>query len=151
MKTMTVEMAMKTVQDVAEAIRNDETALVGTTSLGDVIRQGDVYLVCIKKLPAKKKPIQERQLAPGTTQGSRHVLKGEVRIYDCDKAELSALIKQANPKADVHVELIGPAFETVGEVEVDHPEHGNRVLPPGEVFVTVYQRMFAEKIRRQAD
>jgi hypothetical protein len=42
MNTITAEKAFVEVQRVAERIKNDETAVVGTVSLGDVIRQGDL-------------------------------------------------------------------------------------------------------------
>lgn len=151
--TLTPAKAFAKVQSVAEKIKNDETASVGTVSKGDVIRQGDIYLVAIGSLPSTARRITDRQLAPGTSQGSRHVLKGECEVYEADRQEVAVLIGGAMvpQKVEIHAELIGPVFRAVGEVEVDHPEHGNRVLPAGEVFATYYQRQFAEEIRRQAD
>jgi hypothetical protein len=42
-------------------------------------------------------------------------------------------------------------FRTIGETTVEHPEHGNRVMPAGECFAVVYQRQFGEEVRRQLD
>lgn len=150
MATMTAEKAFRKVEQSAEKIKNDETAIVGTMSKGDVVRQGDLYLVSIGELPKTRREISDRQLAPGDTQGSRHILEGDCVIYDGDKKELSVLIEAAIGRT-VAGPLIGPVFETVGQVEVTHPEHGNRVLPCGEVVAVVYQRMFAEEVRRQVD
>lgn len=161
MKTMTrkesrqqsAEGAFSQVQETAEKIRNDETATVGTVSAGDVIRQGDLYVVALKGLPSTARPIKDRQLAPGTSQGSRHVLKGDCQVYEADRRQIMTLIGGAMvpAKVELHEPLIGPVFETKGEVELDHPEHGNRILPAGEVFAVVYQRAFAEEVRRQVD
>lgn len=153
MKTLTAQKAIAAVQTAAEQIRNDETAAVGTVSVGDVVRQGDLYVVAIGGLPATLRPIAERQLAPGISQGSRHILKGECEIFEPDKQHAMALIVRAlaPKKVELHEVLIGPVFRTIGEVEIDHPEHGNRVLPAGECFAVVYQRALADEVRRQVD
>lgn len=149
--TLTAERAFQEVQSEAEVIKNDETATIGTVSKGDVIRQGDIYLVAIGSLPKTRKQIKERQLAPGTSQGSRHILEGVCNIYQCNAEEVITLICKAVPNADLHAELMGPVIETKSGCELTHPEHGNRILPDGEVFASVFQRAFAEEIRRQLD
>jgi hypothetical protein len=152
MRNLTPDKALVKVREAAEKICNDETAAIGTVSPGDVIRQGDIYIVAIRELPKLSKPIKDRQLAPGTTPGSRHVLVGDCEVYEADKAEVMAeLFKVVRGVEIAGEQLIGPVFKTIGQVEVDHPEHGNRVLPAGECFAVVYQRAFAEEVRRQAD
>jgi hypothetical protein len=151
MKTMTPDKAFRQVQAAAEKIRNDEPATIGTVSPGDVIRHGDIYIVAIPKLPTLRKSTKNRQLAPGTSQGSRHTLKGDCEIFDADKAEVIADIAKVVKGVELHEPLIGPVFKTIGQVEVEHPEHGNRVLPAGEFFAVVYQRSFGEEIKRQLD
>lgn len=161
MKTLELEQALGAVRAAAERMRNDETATVGTVSAGDVVRQGDLYLVCLSGHEPPKDQLQrttERQLARGSTQGSRHVLRGRCRIFTApDATDLIHRVHAAcPPTGDLLVPgrdepLIGPVFRTDGPVEVDHPEHGNRVLPKGEWFATVYQRAFAEEVRRQED
>lgn len=149
MKTLTATKAFVQVQHDAEKIKNDETATVGTMSLGDVVRQGDLYLIAIPCLPATRKQHDGRQLAPGTTQGSRHVaLTGE--IFDCSVEEVILLIRSALPEALVHPALIGPCVLGAVAIELDHPEHGNRILPPG-AYAVVYQRQFTEEARRVLD
>ena len=46
-----------------EAFGADKAEVVGSPSLGDVCRQGDIYLICIDKMP-KGKVSKDRQLAP---------------------------------------------------------------------------------------
>ena len=153
MKTLTCEKALAEVISSAESVRNDESATVGTVSIGDVIRQGDLYVVAILELPEKRTPTTQRQLAPGTSQGSRHVLVGACEIYEADKGQAISMILQAlaPAKIELHEALIGPVFRTLGEVALDHPEHGNRVLPSGECFAVVFQRQFGEEVRRVQD
>lgn len=153
---LTVEKALGQVRDQAERIRNDETAEVGTVSRGDVVRQGDLYLVCVTGLVAKAalRLTKQRQLAPGTTQGSRHVVQGKCRVYEpADAGAVATAIAEAlrPAKAELFPQLVGPVIEARGPVEIDHPEHGNRVLPGGEWYAVVYQRAFADEVRRQQD
>lgn len=151
--------AMRQVRNQADRVRNDETAVVGTVSVGDVIRQGDLYLVCITgHMPKRTTLLSDRQLAPGNTQGSRHVVAGQCNVHDAnDKTALIRTINRVCPPSkkmlvpDRDEPLIGPIVEALGQVEIDHPEHGNRVLPAGEVYAVVYQRAFAEQVRRQQD
>lgn len=150
-KTMTAERAFAEVREKAERIKNDEPAVVGTVSAGDVVRQGDLYLVALKRLPEKRKATAERQLAPGTSQGSRHVLAGDCEVFTAEAEDVRGLIAEALPGADVPAQLVGPVFRTKGEVTVTHPEHGHRTLPAGECFAVVYQRAFADEVRRQLD
>lgn len=152
MKTVTATKEMKSLQSDAEKIRNDETATVGTMSVGDVVRQGDIYVVCIERLPAKKTPTKNRQLAPGTSQGSRHCVAGDVSVYEGDKEQVADLIRKAiAPKSiELHEALIGPVFESKEQIEIDHPEHGNRIVPAG-CYAVVYQRLHGEEVKRQQD
>jgi hypothetical protein len=152
-KTLTAERAFQQVQETAEKVKNDETAVIGTMSAGDCLRQGDLFIVCLKSLPAKRMPTKNRQLAPGTSQGSRHVLAGDCEIFEADKEQCMAAVREALAPASVelHAVLMGPVFRTIGETTVEHPEHGWRVLPAGECFAVIYQRQFGEEVRRQVD
>lgn len=108
-------------------------------SVGDVVRQGDLYFECIEKLP-EGKPTSNRQLVPGTTQGSRHILDGDVKI-----------VKDAQFKR-MPATLVGPAFEAIGDVTATHPEHGHKVFPAGTFWQTYGQQAYdQEMIRRVRD
>jgi hypothetical protein len=112
---------------------------IGSPSIGDVVRQGDLYLVCIERVVGVK--TERRQLAPGTTQGSRHVISGDCNI----------VAKYGKEIANVPEELIGPAFTCVGECTVEHPEHGHKILPSATSWAVVYQRAYADEVRRVQD
>ena|SRR6185295_20223798 len=141
MTTLTAEKALANVQTSAEKIRNDEPQrFPEAASPGDTWRQGDLYIEALEGLPNGAVelvgPERVKQLAPGTTQGSRHILDS-----------LDGVTMYRLPDATV---LNGPLLVTTKERTIEHPEHGNVVLPPGAYGIT-YQRQFAEELRRAAD
>ena len=147
----TAEKALVSVQASAEAIRNDETAVLETMSLGDVVRQGDLYVVAVKAIPRGARPTTERQLVPGSTQGSRHTLQGKCSVFTTKpEAAMVAIREAVGRNLELFPQLLGPMFRCPQPVELAHPEHGNRILPAG-CYATVYQRAFAEEIRRVQD
>lgn len=133
------EKNLQDLRDSVESLDAAATETIGSPSLGDVVRQGDLYLVCIDKLPSGKK-IEDRQLAEGNTQGSRHVVQGDVSIVTPDSA---------HPGIDRV--LCGPAFHCNEAAEVTHPEHGNKVLPKDTTWRVTFQRAHAEEMRRVQD
>ncbi len=118
-----------------------KTERIGSPSLGDVVRQGDLYLVCIDEMPTKNaRPSNNPQLVPGTSQGSRHILaNGKFQIVNGHSF---------NSLDPVYV---GPAFHCKTDVEVTHPEHGNKILPEDSTWQCVYQMAWAEEARRIED
>ena len=133
----------------AEKMDAAAPARIGSPSMGDVVRQGDLYLVCLESLPPGVK--HQRQLAPGNTQGSRHVAEGDCVVYMPREPIAVAAVIARVANADVPVELVGPLVECLGETTITHPEHGHRILPAGTSWAVVYQRAFAEEIRRAQD
>lgn len=151
--------AFREVKEHAEKIKSGEPQVVGTMSPGDTQRQGDVYIVCLGPKNSgvlaqlgNLTPIAERQLAPGETQGSRHILEGDVRLFRAtEPGKVAAVINGLVKGAAVQEALIGPVFETGAKTELTHPEHGNFKYPEGEICATVYQRAHADEVRRQVD
>ena len=72
----TAEQAFGELTRHAEQIKNDEHQTAGEMDVGDAWAQGDLALVRISGVPedAKCEVEPSLQLAPGTTQGSRHLL-----------------------------------------------------------------------------
>jgi hypothetical protein len=152
--TISAASAFRTVRKAAEKIKNDETQTIGTVSPGDVIRQGDLYLVAIGAAPEIdiNGLAAERQLAPGASQGSRHILEGPATVFAPRKPQqIADICARLLPGVAVDAALVGPVLKTEGECELTHPEHGNFKLPADEYFAVVYQRAFADTIRRQLD
>lgn len=98
---------------------------------GATIRQGDVSLIAVEAGAADGlRAIRERQLAPGDTQGSRHVAEGDVTVF---------ARRSTNP-------LVGPLLRVgPGGCTVTHPEHRHYRLPAGTTWGVTYSRDLAQK------
>jgi|CXWL01.1.fsa_nt_gi hypothetical protein len=110
----------------------------GSMAAADYHRQGDIFIRRIGDVPSgaikQDKPI--RQLAPGTNQGSRHLL---------DSLSGITLYTVCNPSV-----LDGPIIVSDRQFTVEHPEHGHCTVPAGTYAIN-YQREYAEELRRVAD
>lgn len=148
MKTLTAENVLTDLQKHAESIKSGEAQTVGTASLGDVVRQGDLYLTVIEALPPSAKKSKQKQLAPGTTQGSRHI--ADAQTFEADKGEIVSAIRKANPNALPDVErFIGPLVVFSEASPVMHPEHGWVTMPAGSVCAVTYQRDLDQEERER--
>lgn len=128
------------VQKTAEKVAKRETQTFSeAASHGDTVRQGDVYITWLESLPEDVEAQQDwdAQLAPGNTQGSRHILdsKNGVTCY-----------KFQNP-----TEFDGPMLVLTEERTVTHPEHGNWVLPPGIYYIGYQQTEDMLEQRRRVE
>lgn len=110
---------------------------------GDVIRQGDVYLVMVPSDWPKGEPRGERQVAVGTTTGSRHVAEGPaVRLFEPkDRSATIRRLAKLGHKSSVALReyQIGPVVESPEPWALTHPEHAHVACPAGSWQVT-YQR-----------
>lgn len=132
-----------------ESICNAESAFV-PIEVGSSIRQGDLYLTAID-VRLVGKPAGSRQLAPGTTQGSRHVVEGTCHVLSVDEDQAIAVLNRLIPASRGQRQFVGPLIVADGPVTIAHPEHGWRILPPGNYLVTYQRSYFAEMVRRQLD
>ena len=134
-----------------EQMNDNSPQVLSTVSHGDVIRQGDVYLVCIPQLP-EGTLANSNQLAPGDTQGSRHCMVGPCKIYDPkDRQEVADLINGLVKGAHVVAELVGPVIDAKAGSALEHPEHRHFHQKEDCNWAVVYQRDHAEEVRRRAD
>jgi hypothetical protein len=101
-------------------------------------RQGDLYFTKLACVPRNAKPwvLPHGQLAPGTTQGSRHTV-------DLTHCRLWTL---AHPTA-----LDGPIIEAPEGITILHPEHGHHIYQFPCVIQVTFQRAYADTLRRVAD
>jgi hypothetical protein len=140
MATMTAEKALKKISAQAEKIKNDQTQRFPEAATpGDSWRQGDVYITLLAGRPidAVAEKATGTQLAPGTTQGSRHCLDSLVGVK---------FYRLPNPGM-----LDGPIIECRTERTITHPEHGDVVVGPG-VYAISYQRsIVAEERQRRVE
>ncbi len=134
----------QTVIEVIEKIKadaqkhSDEPRFVRVVSEGDEIRQGDIYLYPVNTAPTNLEAQQSatRQLAPGESKGSRHiVVTPSVKIFN-----------KKNPNA-----LDGPVLFAEERFVVTHPEHADISCPPGTYNVTYQRDHMKEEMERVRD
>jgi hypothetical protein len=136
----TQEIVTGLIEGAKKIAKRETQCFSEAASIGDRVRQGDVFLTLLDRVPVGSKKMKSfpSQLAPGTTQGSRHTLDSTdgVTAYLRDGA----------------TEFDGPVLKLAEERTVCHPEHGDWVLPPG-VYAVGYQRTqdAMDRARRVAD
>lgn len=125
------EKTITAIQQDAQQHAAPDLRMVRTIDVGQHVRQGDVYIERIAPDAAHGASITDRQLAPGTTKGSRHCVDGDVRLFA--------------PSGEVDP-LTGPIIDASERFTVTHPEHAHISLPSGRYAVT-YQRDYAAEER----
>lgn len=152
--TATKKHTHKTNDGSHESIINNAPKLHEVFDIGSVAHQGDLIIVRIAGLPKSARRRENRQLADGSTQGSRHVMsRGDV--YDADAAHVAKLIQDATG-VRVERQYVGPVFVSPAEPsenDLTHPEHGHQGFPAGAVCAVVFQRNLdaEEQAARVAD
>jgi len=142
MKTI-MPLALEAIQTVTQSARthkNPETRVITKEAqlpYGKTIRQGDVYLTRHKlktKLPDVGERTDNMQLAPGTTVGSRHVLRpGNIVVRSRSGGVRT-----------------GPVVEAPQGFYLEHPSHGHIDCRLPGLYVVTFPLDYATQ-RRRAD
>lgn len=137
--------ALKSLQAVAQSARTHRNPAVRVITLektlpyGHTIRQGDVMLTrhpLGTVFPNLGPVTKERQLAPGSTPGSRHILREGTTIVSRSGADV----------------LHGPIVEAPRGFYLEHPRHGDIDCKlPGSYEVTFPRDLAAEGLARRQD
>lgn len=116
-------------------------------SVGDGAWQGDLGLEIVSSVPAsydrvEKLKANDKQLVPGSTQGSKHCLDSlrGVQVF--------------RPKDWSEESLDGPCLVLAEERTILHPTHGAVTIPAGFTVLCRYQREWDKeqaKERRSRD
>lgn len=138
MQTMTAEEAIAHVEGEARKRAVHEVRVFVKVAPGEIIRQGDVYIHRVPDGHAKGAERTDRQLAIGTSRGSRHV------------AELPSVVYEGvTAPPGCRSTLLGPRIVSGERFVVTHPEHAHVSLPAGHYQVT--HQMDARTMRRVED
>lgn len=86
-------------------------------SIHQMVRQGDIYIQRVADTYGRGERTEDRQLAPGNTKGSRHVVEGAV-VYRPTEEQ---------GRDPMH----GPVVVADAPWRVTHPEHCDYELPAG--------------------
>lgn len=137
--TISTEAAIAKIKGAARHM--PEVRVIKGMKIGQVVRQGDIYVERISVIQGKGASVKSRQLAPGTTKGSRHIV-GESETVTLWKSSPSLDGKAAFQ--------IGPAIEAKGDCTITHPEHAWIKIIGGKVtqfFQVWFQADFGRKER----
>lgn len=109
---------------------------------GDVIAQGDLYLMIVDSVPngyarVAKPKAADKQLVPGNTIGSRHCL------------DALAGVELHRPSEWTGEDLRGPCLVLTKERTILHPTHGDVTIPAGFTVLCGYQPEFDAEQRRE--
>lgn len=139
---------MNTLEEVLSKIEN-HVALpelrTETAKIGEVLHQGDVYLMRVPKNWPRGDILGTRQIAVGTNIGSRHVVEGDVKVYVGKKLPDGFKLPEGARIED----MLGPVVEAGSETILTHPEHAHHALADGCYQVTYQWDMTTQ--RRVAD
>lgn len=111
-----------------------ETRYVKSMAVGRVARQGDIYLHRVEATHLHGRKLDERQLAVGVTQGSRHVVEGPTHVFE--GTALPPLVVEWCRQHNVPPPPLGPCVTSKKRLLITHPEHAHLDLPAGTYQVT---------------
>jgi hypothetical protein len=138
---------MQTLEEVLSAIEAHAAQAELRESprvLGEVAQQGDVYLHRVAEDHPRGKLLGTRQIAVGTTIGSRHVVEGHVDVYEGKKLPPGFKLPEGATEAD----MLGPVVVVHSSAVLTHPEHAHHALECGVDQVT-YQWDETTRARQQ--
>ena len=108
---------------------------------GDYHWQGDVCITKLDKKPGRiVKTSRVRQLAPGNSRGSRHLVTS-------DTLKNLTFYRQNGRTNDLQGPII--VVPKGKKMKVDHPDHGTVVVPEG-IYSVNYQRQYDPKAVEQS-
>jgi hypothetical protein len=142
---------------------SQEKRQIEKIDVGQAIRQGDIYMIRvadsgITEIPlvngtkmvvntdANKRgaKLDTRQLAPGETKGSRHIIAEGPSIYKSGAGLPTAW------GGVLQTELVGPLVVSNDRFELTHPEHAHFSLPAG-TYQVMYQGDWQGQMERARD
>lgn len=137
-KTRSAQESYSIVEEAARAADDGVRMIPDTMQIGQVARQGDIYLHRVSADHPCGAATTDRQLAVGTTQGSRHVADAPAQVY------IGTTPPPTAPRT-----LLGPCIVLSERGVVSHPEHAHISLPAGVYQVT--HQMDARTLERVSD
>jgi hypothetical protein len=129
----TLEEVIETIEAAAQAPKSDVRDATNM-GVGEVLHQGDVYLHRVPDDHPRGGPLGTRQVAVGNTVGARHIVKGDVEVFEgAQYPEGFNEPEDCQPGA-----LLGPlvVFGVEGGT-LTHPEHAHH--DACGVFQVTYQ------------
>lgn len=125
--TTTIQAANEELRAASTKTKHQHVSV--TLAVGQMMCQGDVGILRLAELPKKATPIElpaNRQVAPGTTKGSRHCAHGDLKFFRFP----------GDPLSDLAVRALADSWT------LEHPEHGHVTVrcAHGDLFQFVHQQ-----------
>lgn len=127
-KAKTAEEAQNLIERSAKEKVVSTVRRIDVMAVGQVVRQGDIYIHCVADGHEKGDLTGDRQLALGESMGSRHVAEKPSQVYAGEVAP-PWYSKNFAP-------LLGPCVVSPGRFVITHPEHAHVDLPAGTYQIT---------------
>lgn len=113
---MKIVEIIKELTEKAVKLRCKKSRVIKEWSIGKSVRQGDLYLHRVSNNHEIGDMLDIRQIADGTSIGSRHILIGDVKVYQ--GVQLPSYVNKLWP--------LGYTFDVSEErATVTHPEHAH--------------------------
>lgn len=103
----------------------EDERFIKKMEIGQVVRQGDVYIHSVEANHKHGEVAKNNQLAIGNSKGSRHYAESPAKVY-----EGNTLPSWCNNS------FMGPCVVSDHRFTVSHPEHANISLPAGTYQIT---------------
>lgn len=126
LKAETAEEARTLIEREAKEKAVQEVRRIEEMAVGQVVRQGDIYIHRVPDDYSHGPAAQTRQLAQGETMGSRHVAEEPAEVFQ----------GRQSPIWCDNDTLVGPFIAAKKRFKVVHPEHAHVDLPAGTYQVT---------------
>jgi len=88
--------------------------------------QGDLLIRRIAQVPEGAILVSDRQLAPGTTQGSRHTVSARVKVY---KPSNFGQAIRTGSRDKTKCRIQGLIVQDSQPITFEHPEHADHIYP----------------------
>lgn len=129
---------IETIESQAKDRMVTKDRVVSKFPVGKIVRQGDIYIHSVPADHPHGAFREDKQLAQGVSQGSRHVAC-------CDKVYEGTTL----PKGIQNGTFLGPFITADVEIRIAHPQHADVIIPPGCYQIT--HQMDARTLQRVSD
>lgn len=116
------------VQKDADTTRVAKPRYFPIMKVGEIVRQGDIYIHRVDDKHEHGAELDSRQLAQGFSQGSRHVAEPPSKVYE-------GTTRPGSSTANGTV-FLGPLVKSDVEFTISHPQHANVTLGAGTYQIT---------------
>jgi hypothetical protein len=125
-ETLTIDKLIEKIENEAETTKVAKDRYFPLMNVGEIVRQGDIYIHKVEDKHPHGDERSDRQLAQGFSQGSRHIAESPCRVYE----------GTTPAKSSVGQVFLGPFIQSDCEFTISHPQHANVTLGAGSYQVT---------------